>query len=136
MSFCIKVASEKPEKRFYQRIKVDNNALLEDNNNNKYQVHINDISRSGIKTESSINLQENPDENFNINIQDEENEIEILSCKKNPNEEYTCQAKFKEPFSLIKITKEYANRLSKFVRFAYKKPDLWDNYFNNNNKKS
>lgn len=129
--YGIKVVTEKPERRYYQRVNVDDELTFTDTKHHKYQTHVNDISRSGINVISPINL-ENQSENFSLDLQGEENLVEVIGCTKNDKEQYVCKSKFKEPFSLFEITQKYINRLNKFVRFAYKKPDKWDDYFDDN----
>lgn len=133
MYYGIKAVTEKPERRYYQRVNVDNEVTLEDNKHHKYQAHVDDISRSGVKVISPLNLKEKV-EDFSLNLQGEEAPIEIVECTKNNEEQYVCKSKFKEPFSLLEITKKYVDRLDKFVRFTYKNPVKWDNYFNDDNE--
>lgn len=127
--FGVKVVTEKPEKRYYQRVKVDDNLILKDNINHKIKTHINDISRSGISL-SSEELRNVSGTELNIDIEGENNEIELLNCNEK-NQEYICKTKFKKPITLERIIKIYVYRLKKFVKFAYKKPDKWDDYFDN-----
>ncbi len=123
--YGIKVVTEKPEKRTYQRIKVDDDMVFEDNKHQKHKTHVSNISRSGISVKSS---EEFSGKDFNIDLEGEKDEVEMLGCQKE-NEEYLCKSKFKMPIVLYKFTRKYINRLNKFVQFAYKKPDEWDDYF-------
>ncbi len=125
--FGIKVVSEKKEKRNYQRVKVDDNLIIKNNKKSTIKTHINDISRSGISL-SSDDLKNISDKDLNIEIDGENNEIEILDCQEK-NEEYVCKTKFKKPITLERLAKIYIYRLNKFVKFAYKNPDKWDDYF-------
>ncbi|MDD3436038.1 MAG: glycosyltransferase [Candidatus Gastranaerophilales bacterium] len=133
MYFGIKVVTEKPEKRYYQRVKADEDLTLEDAKHHKYNTHINNISRSGLSITSPENLENNHKEDLNADIQGEENPIEILGCEKE-KEEYVCKSIFKEPFILSKITKRFVDRLNRFVKLTYKKPDKWDDYFEDESK--
>lgn len=127
--YGIKVVTEKPEKRIYQRIKVDDNLILEDENHHKYNAHANDISRSGLNFVAPGELRIIPEKDFNVNLQGEDNEIELLDCKDSNEGEYVCKSIFKKPIALLKLTKQYISRLNKYIKFAYKKPDKWDDYF-------
>lgn len=127
--YGIKVVTEKPEKRIYQRIKVDNYLTLEDEAHHKYSAHTNDISRSGLNFAVSNELKDIPEKDFNINIEGEDNEIELLDCKDSKEGEYVCKSIFKKPIALLKLTKQYISRLNKYIKFTYKKPDKWDDYF-------
>lgn len=131
--YGIKVVTEKPEKRYYQRINVDDDITLQDASHHKYKTHVNDISRSGVNVISPINLENQP-ENFSLDLQGDENPIEVISCTQNNEKQYVCKSKFKNPFTLPEITKKIINRLNKFVRFTYKKPDKWDDYFDDDYK--
>lgn len=133
--YGIKVVTEKPEKRYYQRVKIDNELIVEDSKHHKFQIHVNDISRSGLNIISPINLEDDSEKAFNADLQGEENPIDILSCQKNKTEQYICKSKFKEPFSLSELTKRCINRLNKFVKFTYKKPDNWDDFFDEDYRK-
>lgn len=127
--YGIKVVTEKPEKRIYQRINVDGNLILEDKNHNKYNTRTNDISRSGLNFTAPNKLKINAENDFNINIEGEANELEIINCKDNDKSEYECKSIFKKPISLLKLTQQFISRLNKFVKFTYKNPDKWDDYF-------
>ena len=129
MYYAIKVVSEKPERRAYQRVKIENDLTVEDSSHHKYETHINDISRSGISFVAPEEFKNNPSKGFNVNIEGETDEIELLGCQDNKNGEYVCKSIFKTPFSLVEMTKKYIEKLNKYVKFAYKKPDKWDDYF-------
>lgn len=135
MYYGIKAVTEKPERRTYQRVKIDDELLMEDNRHHKYKTQINDISRSGINLTTPENLETTHKNDLNANIQGEENPIEILNCKKNAKDnEYVCKSIFKNPLTLFKITKEYVDRLDRYVKFAYKNPNKWDDYFDDKNE--
>lgn len=135
MYFGIKAVTEKPERRIYQRIKTDDELIMEDEKHKKYEIHINDISRSGLNLTAMENLEKSHKNDLDVDIQGEENPIEILDCKENKNnDEYVCKSIFKNPITLFKITKEYVDRLDKYVKFAYKNPDKWDDYFDKDKK--
>lgn len=127
--YGIKVVSEKPEKRNYQRIKVGNSLILEDEKNNKYKTQTNDISRSGLSFKAPDELKNNTENDFNVNIEGEKNELETINCNDNDKGEYVCKSTFKTPITLLKLTQRFISRLNKFVRFTYKNPDEWDDYF-------
>lgn len=132
VAYGIKVVSEKPEKRAYQRINVDDYLTLKDNKNNSATPHVNNISRSGVSFSSDeLRNLESPD--VNININGENNEAEIIECKETKGE-YVCKSKFKTPIVLYRLSRMYINRLVRFVKFAYKNPDKWDDYFDNTKK--
>ncbi|MFA7657874.1 MAG: glycosyltransferase [Candidatus Gastranaerophilaceae bacterium] len=128
MYYAIKVVTEKPEKRVYQRIKVEDNLTIEDESHHKFGTFTNDISRSGLNFTAPDNLRNSGEKDFNINIEGENNEIEVLDCKDKEGK-YVCKSIFKKPIALLRLTKMYVRRLDKFVRFAYKNPDKWDDYF-------
>lgn len=127
--FGLKVVTEKPEKRLFQRITVDDSLILEDKTHHKYNSHINDISRSGISFTPSEEFKHTHEKDFSVNIQGEENEMLLLNCNDDKDGKYVCKSIFKESITLLELTKKYINRLNKYIRFAYKKPDKWDDYF-------
>jgi len=131
VSYGIKVVFEKPEKRQYQRVKVDNTLVL--NDDNKYiNTQVNDISRSGVSIESD-ELKNISGKDVNINIEGENNEAELLGCG-DVEGKYVCKSKFKTPITLYRLSRRYINRLIRFVKFSYKNPDKWDDYFDDNKK--
>lgn len=132
MYFGVKVVSEQPEKRVYQRIKTNQELHLKDEQNHTYPTSINDISRSGASIIAPDNIQ-NITHNFQADIDGELNDVEILSCEMTEDGN-VCKTKFKSPIILYKLTKEYIKRLNHFVRLAYKSPDKWDDYYDENNK--
>jgi cellulose synthase (UDP-forming) len=125
--YGIKVVSEKPEKRAYQRININDDLILEDEKHHKYNTHVDNISRSGASI-SSDELKKVQGKNININIEGDNNEAELIGCSENKGK-YVCKSKFKKPITLERLTKIYIYKINKFVRFAYKNPDKWDNYF-------
>ncbi len=129
MSFAIQVVDEKPEKRFYQRIKVDQNTVVEDKYHNKIKTHIEDISRSGVKFSIEKNDGAIPiEKSLNIDMSGPKEEIELINCE-DEHGKYVCKSVFKDMLSLDKPDNMKIKRLDKFVRFVYKKPDEWDEYF-------
>ena len=68
-----------------------------------------------------------------INIEGEDNEVELLGCGEIKGK-YVCKSKFKNPITLYRLTRKYLNRLVGFVKFAYKNPDKWDDYFDDRKK--
>lgn len=132
MFYGIKVVSEKPERRVYQRIKTDNELVLKDEYNHKYSTSVNDISRSGISIVVPDDFEET-NQNFEANIEGELNDVEIIGCQKIQGKK-VCKSKFRNPLVLYRLTRKYINRLNSFVRFAYKNPDKWDDYFDDYKK--
>lgn len=132
LCYGIIVVSEKPEKRGFQRINLDDSLTLEDTEHHKYSAQTNDISRSGLSFTSSTDLSQ---KDINVNIEGENNELELLGCSINKKEKnYVCKSKFKKPIALVRLTKVYIWRLNRYVKFAYKKPDKWDDYYDNRKK--
>lgn len=133
MYFAVKAVSEKPEKRFYQRVKVDDELILEDEKHHKFKTRVNDISRSGLSFVAPDEFKDESAKEFNTNIDDEDNQIELLNCK-NVKGKYVCKSMFKKPIALFKLTKRAIRHLNQYVKFAYKKPDKWDDYFDKDGK--
>jgi cellulose synthase (UDP-forming) len=133
--FAIKVVIEKPEKRTYQRVKVEDDLIIEDEKRNRFKTHIFDSSRSGLSFVATQNFTERVDKDFQIDISGEQTPLNVLSCQKQTpefgkeKEQYFCKASFKEPISLTDISSQFVDRLDKYVKFAYKNPDEWDDYF-------
>lgn len=132
VAYGIKVVCEKPEKRTYQRINVDDYLTLKDSKNNNITPHVNNISRSGVSF-ASDELKNLNGGDININIEGENNEAEIVECKETKGE-YVCKSKFKTPIVVYRLGRMYLNRLVRFVKFAYKNPDKWDDYFDKTKK--
>lgn len=132
MYFGVKVVSEKPEKRVYQRVKTDTELILKDEKNHKYSAFVNDISRSGVNIIAPNDI-ENISREFKADIGGELNEVEILSCEISDGKNI-CKTKFKSPIVLFELTKKYVERLDHFVKLAYKNPDKWDDYFDEDKK--
>lgn len=131
--FGIKAVSEKPEKRTYQRVKVTDDLVLEDEKHHKYDIHPNDISRSGISFEAPKDFKEAQKKDFNVNIEGENNEVELLNCQDNKGK-YVCKSVFKKPIAIFRLTRMYLGRFNRFIKFAYKNPDKWDDYFDKDKK--
>lgn len=132
VAYGIKVVSEKPEKREYQRINVNDSLSLKDSKNHNINTHVNNISRSGISLESN-ELKNIEGTDININIEGENNEAEILECQET-KDKYVCKTRFKDPIKLYRLSRIFIYRLTKFVKFAYKNPDAWDDYFSKGKK--
>lgn len=133
MYYAIKVVSEKPEKREYQRVKISDNIILEDDKHHKYNVLSDDISRSGIKFVAPEELKNASSKDFKVDIGDD-NEIELLNCNDEKGK-YVCKSIFKKPIAIYRLTKRYIHQLNNYVKFAYKNPDKWDDYFDKGKKK-
>lgn len=129
--YGIKVVSEKPEKRYYQRVRVDDSLVLRDEDKN-INTRVNDISRSGVSLESE-DLRNISGKDVNINIEGENNEAELIGCS-DVEGKYVCKSKFKNPITLYRLSRKYINRIVSFVKFAYKNPDKWDDYFDDSKK--
>lgn len=129
VSLAFQVVEEKPEKRVYQRVKTDADVTMEDKGRHKFHPHVEDISRSGIKfsldeTKESIPIEKE----LEINLEGGKENVELLDCEEEKGK-YICKSKFKSPIILSKVGKFIAKRINKYVKFAYKKPDKWDEYF-------
>lgn len=133
MYFAVKAVSEKPEKRFYQRVKVDDELILEDDKHHKFKTHVDDISRSGLSFVAPDEFKNVSSKEFKTNIDDEDNQIDVLNCNENKGK-YICKSIFKKPITIFELTKRAIGRLNQYVRFAYKKPDEWDDYFDKDKK--
>jgi len=132
MFFALKVVSEKPEKREYQRVRADNDLIVKDVKNHTYNSIIEDISRSGIRFSVPEDLKSGTD--YKADIQGEEdNEMELIGCQPN-KDRFSCKTVFKKPIALYKLAKRYVKRIDDYVKFTYKKPDKWDEYYDDKNK--
>lgn len=131
--FAIKAVSEKPERRIYQRVRIDDELILEDDKHHKFKTYVNDISRSGISFIAPDDFKNVQAKEFNTNIDDEDNQIDLLSCDEVKGK-YVCKSIFKKPIALYKLTKRTIRHLDKYVKFAYKNPDKWDDYFDHDKK--
>lgn len=127
VAYGIKVVSEKPERREYQRIELDGYLDVKIDKNQNINTHIDNISRSGISMDGE-ELKKISQKEININIDGEDNEAELISCKET-KEKYVCKTKFKTPIALYRLGRRNLNRFMSFVKFTYKKPDKWDKYF-------
>lgn len=128
MIFALQVVDDKPEKRGYQRVKSVGTSVLEDPQHHKFNLEVDDISRSGIKFDISQEESIPPNKNLSINIDGTNEDIELLNCDAE-GKKYVCKSVFKNPITLSGINKAKIIRLNKYVRFAYKCPDKWDEYF-------
>jgi cellulose synthase (UDP-forming) len=131
MLFALHVVDEKPEKRLYQRVKVDDIFKVK-SSDDEYQTILDDVSRSGLKLIFPDEFRDKKKQNLKADMQGEDNDIELLNCTDEKGR-YICKSIFKHPITLLKITKKQVERLNKFVRTAYKKPDSWDEYFKDDN---
>lgn len=128
MYFALKVVSEKPEKRLFQRVKVDDELILEDEKHHKFTTRVNDISKSGVSFVAPDEFKNTSSKEFETNIDKEDNEIDLLNCKETKGK-YVCKSIFRKPIALFKLTKRAVQHLDNYVKFAYKNPDKWDDYF-------
>lgn len=126
--FGIQAVTEKPEKRTYQRVDLEKTINIEDEKHKKYRAVVEDASRSGLKFSANENLEQNTENEFTAKIENEDNPLKILNCSPK-NGKYICKSMFKKPVALFKLTRQNVNRLDNYVKFAYKKPDKWDDYF-------
>ncbi len=126
--FGIQVVTEKPERRAYQRIELEEILNIEDDTHKKYEAIVEDASRSGLKFLSDENLEQKAQNEFSTKIGNQDNPLKILSCSLEKGK-YLCKSMFKKPIALFKLTRQNVNRLDNYVKFAYKKPDKWDDYF-------
>lgn len=131
--YGIKVVTDKPEKRFYQRIKLDDKVVLQDEQHHKYEAHVSDISRSGLNLQVPSELKNSLEKDFTVNIEGDDNQIKLINRDKKDNQ-YFYKSIFKKPITLYKITKKYIKRIDKYIKFAYKKPDKWDDYYEEEEK--
>lgn len=132
MYFGIKVVSEKPERRVYQRIKTSNELTLNDEHNHKYSTSVNDISRSGLSLVVPEDFKD-INQSFEANIEGELNDVEIIGCQEIQGKK-VCKSKFRNPLVFYRLTRKYINRLNNFVKFVYRNPDKWDDYFDDYKK--
>ena len=126
--YGMKVVTEKPEKRLHQRIKLDDTLVLQDEQHHKYEAHISNISRSGLNIQVPAELENSLDKEFSVNIEGSENKLKLFNLNKKDGQ-YFYKSVFKNPIILYKLTKEYIERIDKYIKFAYKKPDEWDDYY-------
>ncbi|MEI8128135.1 MAG: glycosyltransferase [bacterium] len=126
--YGLKVVTEKPEKRFYQRIKIDDRLILQDNNYHKYETHVSNISRSGLNIQASEELGDSLNQEFSVDIEGVNNKVKLFDCAKK-NGQFFCGSIFKTPIALYELTKKYVQRIDKYVKFTYKSPDKWDDYY-------
>lgn len=125
MSFALRVVFDKPEKRRYQRVQADASIDLLDCGKVKHEGHILDTSRSGISFESDDEIENIDACKIKANIGGFTTFIQLLSKSKKGNK-YIYKAVFKVPLVLNRMTKRLARRIEAYVRYAYRKPDLWD----------
>lgn len=131
--FALKVVTEKPERRVYQRVRVNEGATFEDENHHKFQTELFDTSRSGISFVTPENLDEDLNHDLKINIEGEANFVTLIQSG-NFGGKKMYKSFFKKPITLLKLTKRKIKRLEKYVRLAYKNADLWDDFLDKWNK--
>ncbi len=127
LAFALKVVTDKPEKRAYQRVRVGEDIVVEDPEHHKHQTQLYDASRSGISFTTSEDLDKNINQDLKIDINGVPSFIELLTSS-NFGGKHLYKAVFRKPITLFKLTKRKINRLEKYVRLAYKNPDLWDDF--------
>jgi cellulose synthase (UDP-forming) len=128
--YGLKVVTEKSEKRFYQRIKLDEDLILEDKDYHKYKAHIHDISESGLSLELPSDSAQKLDESIPVDIPGIDSELKLIGCEEEKEtENYFCRLIFKNPVILSRLSKKYINIINNYVKFSYKSPDEWDDYY-------
>lgn len=127
LAFALKVVTDKPEKRFYQRVKVGEEVVIEDSEHHKHKTELYDASRSGISFTTSEDLDKNIYQELKIDIEGEQSFVKLLTSS-NFEGKHLYKAIFKAPITLFELTKEKISRLEKYVRLAYKNPELWDDF--------
>lgn len=127
LAFALKVVTDKPEKRHYQRVKVGEEVVIEDFEHHKHKTELYDASRSGLSFTTSDDLDKNLHQDLKIDINGEPSFLELLSSS-NLKGKHLYKAVFRKPITLFRLTKRKISRLEKYVRLAYKNPDLWDDF--------
>jgi len=127
LAFALNVVTEKPEKRFYQRVKVGEEVVIEDSEHHKYKTQLYDASRSGISFTTSEDLDKHIGQDIEVDINGEQSSIKMLNSS-NVGGKHLYKSVFRKPITLFKLTKINISRLEKYVRLAYKNPDLWDDF--------
>ena len=125
--FALKVVIEKPEKRGYQRVREEEEIVLEDTEHHKHNTQLYDISRSGASFTSAEDLDNKLHEDFKMDINGIPTFIKLLNSKKIGNK-HLYKSIFRKPITLLKLTKRKLNRLERYVRLAYKNPEMWDDF--------
>lgn len=129
LAFALKVVTEKPEKRLYQRVRTEEELVVEDSKHHKHKTHLYDASRSGISFTTDEDLGKDIEQDLEADINGEPSFIRVLASSDFKGT-HLYKAVFRKPITLFKLTKRKINRLEKYVRLAYKNPDLWDNFLN------
>lgn len=127
LAFALNVVTEKPEKRLYQRIRTEEEVVVEDPQHHKHKTQLYDASRSGISFTTDENLDKNIEQDLEININGIPSFIKLLTSS-NSGGKHLYKAVFRKPITLFKLTKRKLNRLEKYVRLAYKNPEMWDDF--------
>lgn len=127
LAFALKVVTDKPEKRVYQRVKVGEEVIIEDAEHHKHKTELYDASRSGISFTTSEDLDQDIDKDLEVDINGEPSTIKLLNSS-TMGGKHLYKSVFRKPITLYKLTKRAISRLEKYVRLAYKNPDLWDDF--------
>lgn len=127
LGFALKVVTDKPEKRAYQRVKVGEEVVIEDSEHHKHKTELYDASRSGLSFTTSEDLDKNINQDLEVDINGEPSSIKVLSSSKLGGK-HLYKSVFRKPITLLKLTKRKLDRLEKYVRLAYKSPELWDDF--------
>jgi len=127
LAFALKVVTDKPEKRAYQRVRAGEEIIIEDMEHHKHNTQLYDASRSGISFTTSDDLDNNIDQELKVDINGDPSFIKLLTSS-NFDGKHLYKAVFRRPITLFRLTKRRINRLEQYVRLAYKNPDLWDDF--------
>ncbi len=138
LMYALRVVSDKPEKRYYQRIRVDDEIEITDCENKKHDVDLYDASRSGISFISNEILDVGECD-VTAKMDDFQAKTKFVASLK-LNNATLYKMIFKRPLFLLKLTRRMVRRLDSYIRFAYKRPDSWQDTKlkkknDNNNKK-
>lgn len=127
LAFALKVVTDKPEKRVYQRVKVGEEVFIEDSEHHKHKTELYDASRSGISFTTTEDLDYEINKDIEVDIEGEPSTIKLLNSSTKDGK-HLYKSVFRKPITLYKLTKRAIRRLEKYVRLAYKNPDLWDDF--------
>lgn len=127
---AIVVVSEQPEKRGYQRVKVQGELLFEDEQHHKVKAELYDTSRSGLSFMAGEELKDEKGKELKTNINGIREFVKLLYMNK-VGDKFFYKTIFRKPISLIRLTRGKIYRLNKFVQLTYKNPDAWDDFFEN-----
>lgn len=129
LAFALNVVTEIPEKRLYQRVRTEEEIVVEDQEHHKHKTTLYDVSRSGISFTTSDDLDENFEKDLEVDINGIQSFVKLLTSS-NLGGKHLYKAVFRKPIILFKLTKRKINALEGYVRLAYKNPDLWDDFLN------